>query len=436
MPTFQLPRSLFGRTALLLFLVMGIRDLSAYFMFHSFTDTVRMQRLAGRLAAQAETLEDILSGMEKESREATLQRLTQGRYLRLIPDNATPPGRPRHTAHPDVLSENLEEILGHPTEVRTAREGLWLRVRFAEHYYWLLSPRQFQERPFPWHWFAGLALMGLLSLGGAFLVVWRVNGPLRRLAEAATRLGQGKKPLLTPTEGPAELRSLSQAFQRMADDLQTLETNRALLLAGVSHDLRTPLARLRLSLEMDENDPELREGMVQDIEEMTALLDQFLDFAKNESSEALTLIHPHDSVAAICTRYIRLGKNVRFCGTSMPPILLRVSAWQRLVTNLVDNAVRYGGQGEIVVQTETIANKLRLCVLDRGPGIPPSDRERMLQPFTRLDSARSGAGRAGLGLAIVERIAQMHGGTVVLLGRDGGGLEVRVELPHAVQQTG
>ncbi|MBF0177044.1 MAG: two-component sensor histidine kinase [Magnetococcales bacterium] len=426
----SLPRSLFGRTALLLFLVMGMRDLSAYLLFDSYTDTIRLQRQAGRLAIQAETLNEILAGMDDTGRQAMLARLAQGKHVRIMPDNAAPPGHPLPPERHDRLAELLAEQLGHPTAVRNAREGMWLRVLFAQQEYWLLSPRSPLERPFPWHWFAGIALMGTLSLAGAFLVVWHVNGPLRRLAEAATLLGQGKKPALsTTTAGPTEIRSLSMAFQRMMIDMQNLETNRTMLLAGISHDLRTPLARLRLSLEMDLQDPELREGMVQDIEEMGALLERFLEFARDEQTETVAKIDPNVAIDLVCTRYIRLGKELRCAITPAPHLALRASAWQRLVTNLVDNAVHYGGQQAIEVRTEVLGTWFRLRVMDRGPGIPPEERERMLRPFTRLDTARSGAGRAGLGLAIVERIAQLHGGQIILLGRSGGGLEARVELP-------
>ncbi|MBF0155512.1 MAG: HAMP domain-containing protein [Magnetococcales bacterium] len=428
MSTFLLPRSLFGRLALLLFLVMGLRDLGAYFMFHAFTDTLRSQRLAGQLVTQVETLGELLDGMDQEDRTALITRMAQGRYLRLLPETSDTPGHPLPARH-EKLAETLEEHLGYPTEVRTAREGMWLRVQYDQHRFWLLSPRQPRERPFPWHWFAGIALMGVLSLGGAFLVVWRVNGPLRRLVEATTLLGQGKKPTLATPEGPEELRTLSLAFNRMMADMEIMEGNRAMLLAGVSHDLRTPLARLRLSLDMGAIEAELRDGMVQDIEEMDALLDQFLDFAKNEQTEAPTLVDPNESVAAVCARYLRLGKKVNFQAQSVSSVTLRPLAWQRLVTNLLDNAARYGGGSDIDVQTEKVADTLYLRVMDRGPGIPIQERERVMRPFMRLDQARSGAGRAGLGLAIVERIAQVHGGRVVLLDRTGGGLEVRVEVP-------
>ncbi len=436
LPRWRLPRSLFGRLALLFFLVMAVRDIGAYLLFHAMTDATRAQRQAAHLAIRAEALSELLLGLDAEDRAATIARMAQGRYLRLLPDGPDLPGQPLAPERRERVLEALQEQLGYPVDLRSAREGMWLRVQFAGRGYWLLSPRQPLERSFPWHWFAGVALMGILALLGAFLVVWRLNGPLRRLVEATTRLGQGKMTTLTVPKGPEELRALTVAFNHMQADLAAMEANRALLLAGVSHDLRTPLARLRLSLEMGVEEAELRAGMIQDIEEMGGLLDQFLDFAKSEQIEGLTKVDPDAVVAAVCARYARLGKGVHFRTGALPVVLLRPAAWQRLVTNLVDNAVRYGAGGDVDVETGRDGATFWLRVLDRGPGIPAAERARMMRPFTRLDGARSGGGRAGLGLAIVERIVHAHGGTVVLRDRDGGGLEARVVLPMTGQKAG
>ena len=168
--------------------------------------------------------------------------------------------------------------------------------------------------------------------------------------------------------------------------------------------------------------------MVQDIADIDAVISQFLDFARvgGESVNAVDA-DIDEIVQGVVERYKRQGLAVSAQCGGLPPMRLKTLAIQRLLTNLVDNALRHGSQ-EVVIETSLHDKQARLAVLDRGPGIPAADAERMLQPFTRLNTARSTSG-SGLGLAIVDRIAKMHGGRVQLLPRAGGGLEARVELP-------
>ena len=171
--------------------------------------------------------------------------------------------------------------------------------------------------------------------------------------------------------------------------------------------------------------------MAEDVGEIDQVIDQFLDFARDESAEAT---EPEGDLNAIvtqvCERYQRRGRTIAARLATLPPVALKPLAMLRLITNLIDNALRYGvAQVEIVTRAEHAA--IILSVLDRGPGIPERETARMLQPFTRLDPSRAGGSGSGLGLAIVERIAQLHGGRIELLRREGGGLEARVSLPLA-----
>jgi two-component system osmolarity sensor histidine kinase EnvZ len=246
-------------------------------------------------------------------------------------------------------------------------------------------------------------------------------------------IGRGKTPPPVTVTGPSEIRTLSRAFEQMANDLQRTDQDRALLLAGVSHDLRTPLSRIRLGVEMLESgaDQSLKEGMVQDIEDIDAVISQFLDFARvSAEHSALSETDLNEVVDATLERYRRQGNSVGArLDRGLPRLQLEPLAVQRLLSNLVDNALRHGGT-QVEIETARGNGHVRLSVLDRGPGIAPSEAERMLQPFTRLNQARSTSG-SGLGLAIVDRIARLHGGSVRLLSRAGGGLEARVELPVA-----
>jgi two-component system osmolarity sensor histidine kinase EnvZ len=278
----------------------------------------------------------------------------------------------------------------------------------------------------------GWSLVSLaLALAGGLALMLRVNRPLRALANAARDIGAGKTPAALPEKGPSEIRTLSHAFNRMTDALKQQEINRAVLLAGVSHDLRTPLSRLQLALEMsrDHLDPQAREGMVQDIEDMDAIINQFLDFAREGANE---ITDPradlNGMVSALADRYEKRGEPVKTKLASLPTLPLKPLAVQRMITNLVDNALRYGA-GDVEIETARENGAAVLRVLDRGPGIPEQEVDRVMQPFTRLEAARSDSGGAGLGLAIVDRVARMHGGHVRLAPRAGGGLEARVDLP-------
>jgi two-component system osmolarity sensor histidine kinase EnvZ len=175
-------------------------------------------------------------------------------------------------------------------------------------------------------------------------------------------------------------------------------------------------------------DPALKAGLIQDVADIDAAIGQFLDFARLAEGE--TAVPEGDlnaMVREVCDRFTRAGKAVSTRLNALPPLALRPSAVQRLISNLVDNALRHGGP-EVEVTTRRENGRAVIEVLDRGPGIPQEESENMLQPFTRLDRARSTSG-SGLGLAIVDRIARLHGGSVRLLAREGGGLRARVELP-------
>jgi two-component system osmolarity sensor histidine kinase EnvZ len=331
-----------------------------------------------------------------------------------------------------LITLELQRRLGPDTKLLGTKDslhGVWVSFTIDDLEYWVRLPRERIERTEQLRWIGWGVVILLLSLAGAFAIVARINQPLRELTRAATAIGRGDVPPPVLETGPSEVRTVSRAFNQMASDLQRADADRALLLAGVSHDLRTPLARIRLGVEMldSKTDEGLREGMVQDVEDIDAVINQFLDFARVTAESGNTAdVDVNELVHSVVERYSRQGKRVSARTSPVPVLKLEPLAMQRLLTNLIENALRHAGD-EVEVETAFDAGYVRLSVLDRGPGIPPQDAERMLQPFTRLNEARSTAG-SGLGLAIVDRIAKMHGGSVRLLARAGGGLEVRVEF--------
>ena len=428
------PASLLWRSVLLIALLLAVAHLAWLEIFRASEREPRARQVAQQIVSVVNVTRAALITVDPAKRLGLLQDLSRDEGIQVHlgnPGERVAPLGDRQFLR--LVEQNIKRQLGPDTQLATSRDGVrgaWVSFRIDEDEYWVFMPRSRLERTDPLRWVGWGILVLVLALLGAYLIVARINRPLRELAGAAGEIGRGKTPPPVAETGPAEIRTLALAFNRMASDLRRLDEERALLLAGVSHDLRTPLSRIRLGLEMldDRGDAALKSGIVRDIEDIDASINQFLDFARITEGEAIVPDGDLNAIAReVCDRYVRSGKAVVAHLEPLPPLALRPTAMHRLVANLVDNALRHG-RGGVEISTGLQGGSAMLEVLDRGAGIPPADAERMLQPFTRLDSARSGVG-TGLGLAIVERIARMHGGSVQLLPRDGGGLRARVELP-------
>jgi two-component system osmolarity sensor histidine kinase EnvZ len=310
--------------------------------------------------------------------------------------------------------------------MRDGERGFWVSFFIDVDEYWILLPRERFRVVVGWQWVGwGLGVLALALLG-AWLIASSISRPLRALRGAAARLGRGETHEPLPEIGAAELRELASGFNRMASDLASMERERAMVLAGISHDLRTPLSRLRLALEMHGGDSGATSAMVADIEEIDAVIGQFLDYARGENERKA----PGDLNAMLVDlagHYARLGKRVTLDDRPVAEFAFARMGVRRAVSNLVDNALRYAGEP---VEIRSLQSGKSACieVADRGPGIPENEVERLKRPFTRLEVARSGAGGSGLGLAIVERVARSHGGRLDLLPREGGGLVARLTL--------
>jgi two-component system, OmpR family, osmolarity sensor histidine kinase EnvZ len=426
------PRTLLGRTALVIAAAVLLSQLAAWQGFNLYNRGPRSEQLASLAATHLRTIATALETLNEDARNDFLDALEDTQGIRVIADQgAQLPAREPEQANLRLFSEYVREQLGPNTEFFVQKNGLnlWVRLPVANQAYWVSIPRNQIERRFPWIWIAWAAFSTLLALALAYLFVRRINRPLNQLVGAASAIGKGQQPAALPIGGAAELDTVNRAFNEMASDIEALNRERALLLAGVSHDLRTPLARLRLSIEMlDQTDAESKSAMNQDIEDMDAIVGQFLDFARDEQSEQVAAADLNDVVRAACAAYDKRGKPVAPELGALPPLALRPLAIKRLLNNLFENAWRYGAP-PVGVRTSADTHNVYLSVLDRGPGIRTEDMQRLLQPFTRASIARGDGGGSGLGLAIVDRIARMHGGSVQLLPREGGGLEARVTLP-------
>jgi two-component system osmolarity sensor histidine kinase EnvZ len=265
---------------------------------------------------------------------------------------------------------------------------------------------------------------------GVYIIFYWLRRQLQSLLGAARILGDGNMPAPLPETGPEEIRELSRGFNQLALNLEALESDRRLMLVGISHDLSTPLTRLRLAIELARMKPDVSQlsGMIQDIEEMNGILLQFADYAKTGKEEQPVVADFNQVVAEVCQRYVAVGKDVRSNLAMLPAFGFRPLAVRRLVTNLVDNAARYADSG-IEVNTSYLDGTVTLSVLDRGPGIQSMDPNSLIKPFARENIARGSQLGAGLGLSIVDRIAKTHGGGLVLRNRPERGLAATVAIP-------
>ena len=360
--------------------------------------------------------------------------------LQLVAEDDVPVGE-QHWPYSDIFSEQMRAELGADTQVRIRAQtppSLWVNAPS-------LGPDWIRVPLYPhplrgqrvWNlvaWFLGI---GLLSTAAAWIFVRQLSAPLKRLVIAARLFGQGRSVRLpVDVDTASEMAEVYRAFNQVTDDVEQAGRERELMLAGVSHDLRTPLTRLRLSLELLDSDNELTSDMVRDIEDMNAILDQFLAFIRDGRDEPMEACDLNELISAVVAPYLQQGRSIRLCLEEMPSLELRRVSIKRMLVNLLENALRYGAQGIEVaasVVSDEHAAHVVISVLDRGPGLAPEDLQRIFNPFYRGDQARGGQG-AGLGLAIVQRIAAQHGGKVELQNRAGGGLEASVYLPIAVHE--
>jgi len=426
------PRSLLWRTFILLAALVLATTVAWFAIFRAYEIEPRARQISQNFVSIVNLTRTALVNSQPELRHELLSELSEREGIQVYPSEpgeriAPPSDRPLVR----LVSEMVRRQLGESTRFASERDGkpgFWLSFHIDEDEYWVRVPRERIERQIALRWLGWGALALVLSLLAAYFLVSRLNRPLRALASAAGAIGKGKIPDPVSESGPEEIRTLSHAFNQMSRDLARLDADRALILAGVSHDLRTPLSRLRLGLEMSGADPQLREGMTADIEEMDRTINQFLDFARTDGGETLQSADLAAIAAEVAEHYRRHGKSVATDFSGEPRLPLQALSMRRVVMNLIDNALRYG-EKEVSVAVRAEAGAAVLEVADRGPGIPDSEAERLKQPFTRLEVARSDKGGAGLGLAIVERVVRAHRGSFELLAREGGGLIARIRLP-------
>lgn len=271
-------------------------------------------------------------------------------------------------------------------------------------------------------WVVGVPLVSAIII---LILIRQMNRPLRRLQNAANEYSKsGTAPYLDTNHGPLEIRQVNQAFNRMVYTLEQTERERRIMLAGISHDLRTPLTRIRLTAEMLP-DEFLREGLVYDVDDMDAILNQFISYMRDGSDEELKDTNINILLQELIVQFKPL--DIRFEVQDVPIIPARSLSLKRLIANLINNAKRYGAE-PIELSAKVENEHILITVADHGEGIPEDQIEELMQPFVRGNSARTIQG-SGLGLAIVKRIVDIHQGEIQIHNREQGGLEVIILLP-------
>ena len=412
-------------------------------------DAWLLQQLPGRIAG----LLDVLDATPDAERQAIIATAQSPRVHVRVLDAPIPNITDKADANAALLRRRVEAALRVPRPVIVAdryspvdkqadpaadraesgvlieaalSDGRWLLISSGLHAPPPVDPvaMKFSQARFA----ASLALSILLGLALSMLAARRLVKPLTELTVAAERIsGSGDAPLLPP-RGPREARGAIEAFNRLQERLRRFNEDRTRMIAAMSHDLRTPLTRLRLRAELVE-DQDQQQKILRDLDMMGDMIELVLALARDDAKrEPRSLVDLSALVEGICEDASDAGEPVTFSGPRGVTISCRPTALRRAISNLVDNAVKYGGSAAVSLSPET--ERVVITVDDEGPGIPPSEREKVFDPFYRIGSSRDpDTGGVGLGLSVTCSIIWELGGEITLASRKGGGLSVRLELP-------
>ena len=427
------PRTLMVRTFVLIGVLMLLSLLAWFAIFTSLEREPRSHQMAQTLVSVTNLTRAALISARPQARRYLLQELSDREGIHIYPADEHDIVLPKHL--PEFFEPTAQLVrneLGQDTRFALELNGesaLFVSFRIHDDEYWVALPRERMERKISQQWLGWMIAAGLLALIGAWVIVFRFTRPLKALSHAAKEIAHGRTPPPLPEHGPDEFATVAQTFNQMNRSLARMDSDRALILAGISHDLRTPLTRLRMGVEMSGSDDASRDAMVADIEEIDRTIGQFLDFARADDGEAFAITDMSSMLNDVVGHYARLGYEL--LNDIQPGISknVRPKALRRAVCNLIDNAIRYAPDTPISLSLRQNGRTLEIEVADRGPGIPAEELERLKLPFTRLNEARSNTAGAGLGLAIVDRILRGHAGAFDLLAREGGGLLARLSLP-------
>jgi two-component system osmolarity sensor histidine kinase EnvZ len=440
---------LFWRTFFFLTFAIFMSLATWYFTFQLSEEKPHTQQVASQLLSVITITRAALVHAAPEKRQELLFDLASDDGVRIysLEDNDVIEAAPDGVYMPE-LQRIVRSKLGAGT-IFSRRvngiDGFWVSFQIDDDDYWIVFDRERFTTASNWRWISWSALILLMSILAAMIISRLINQPLSRLSAAALAITEGKNLRPLPETGIAEIRETNRNFNQMAQELARIDSDRTIILAGISHDLRTPLARLQLEVELAHLPESAQQGMQTDIAQMDAIIGQFLDFAKPMDATRISTVNLSELLESVVLTAQRIPdvKIKHFVAANM---IISGNAIEigRLINNLIENARRYGKTpGKDIAEITLVCkpqerNKVMRIVLqfsDSGTGIPEEDTERLLRPFTRLDSSRSQANGAGLGLAIVHRIVQQHRATMRLINRKGLLIEIVFKDPTAAHGT-
>lgn len=437
-----IPNTLLARFLILIATVLIIAQVVSIRIFDYFERGPRAEAIAQEIETIVNFTRVSLISSREDKRLKLLSELSTKGDIRIYPAYYFEDIEP---LAPDpflqVIVSKLKKRLGENTIVVTNHygiPGLWVSFAIDQDEFWVVIPTP-GDRPFPWHWIGWGIIVAGLSIIGAYATATRINKPLNLLINATEQLKKGMFPEKLPLDSVTEFRTMSQTFNEMAESLSKVDQERKVLLAGVSHDIRTPLTRLRIAIEMlpKKIASKLKKSMEEDIFEIDNILSQFIDYVRGFNQEATVTTNLNEFFSHMKNQHQILNRNIILVSNLKIPIFYDIKpiSFRRLFDNLINNAFSYS-TGEVVITIRKHKENISISVLDDGPGIPPDHIQRLLKPFERFDvisinkkqiaDNREGC---GLGLAIVDKITEAHNGKLVISNRTKKGLEVKIILP-------
>ncbi|WP_377160508.1 ATP-binding protein [Roseateles sp. UC29_93] len=434
------PRTLFARVFWLMVLGIAIAQAMAYVAIRQERSMALRALMMSGVERDIATGVAVLDRLPAAERGAWLDRLERPNYRFALADEIDPQAGPVERTDfngpfVDALTQAMQPFRIERV-VQLGARRYQLLVRLNDGSAVTVHARRV-DMPVPeWvMWVLGAQLIVLAVC--SWMVVRLVTRPLKTLASAADDLGPDLSPRLIPEEGPAEVAHAARAFNAMQQRIAGYTAERVEILAAISHDLQTPITRMRLRADLM-NDEELRDKFRHDLNAMHLLVREGVTYARtlHGTSEVPARLDADALLASIVGDYEDAGEAVTLSGEAGAPIMAQPQALKRILVNLLDNALAFGGQAEIQVTRSAAQDptpRLTIAVLDRGPGIPEDQLQAVFKPFHRLETSRNrDTGGTGLGLAIALQLATAMGGSLSLHHRTGGGLEARLTLPASL----
>ena len=425
------PRTLFARLALIFCMGLVLAQSLSVWLTMTERDQATMKMMMGYVEREVASSVALLDHLPPQERAAWLPRLARRSYEFVLGPGVT--GAPPDARLSAAVAESIAQGIGKryaltANAVPGARERLQVHLQLSDGTPLTIDIRPMSGVPVS-RWLPLLLLLQVALLGACvWLAVRLATRPLHQLAMAADTLGPDLNAARLPEDGPAEVAIAARAFNAMQDRIATYMTDRMQILAAISHDLQTPITRMRLRLDLMEDRAE-HVKLRQDLHEMETLVREGVVYARtlHGSTEAPRKVDIDALLDILVCDYTDAGKAVTLHGRVGAPMLARPQALRRVIGNLTDNALKFAGMAELSVSVAD--GMVAISVLDRGPGIPAESLDAVFEPFHRLEDSRNrDTGGTGLGLAIARQLTLAMDGELSLHNREGGGLEARLLL--------